>query len=95
MSKKCAALSPLFSKEEYMPTLEDFEQELRTQAQAAGVSPEEYIRICRDFWDQFVKMAPDTVRRLTICEPDSRFQKAEQRITKKIAMGARRTYGSF
>lgn len=76
-----------------MPTLEDFEQEFKTRAQAAGVSPDEYMRICKDFLEKFVEMAPKTLQQMA--SSDGRFQEAEKRITKKIAMGARRTYGSF
>lgn len=76
-----------------MPTLEEFEQEIISQAQSAGVTPDEYIRICQDFLEKIAKTAPKTLQQ--IASSDNRFQEAEKRIEGKIAMGARRTYGSF
>ena len=78
-----------------MPNMEDLERELRARAKAAGVSPEEFLRVSQDVWEDFAKTAPETLQRLAASIPDSRFLEAEKRVARKIALGARKTEGSF
>ena len=78
-----------------MPNMEDLERELRARAKAAGVSPEEFLRVSQDVWEDFAKTASETLQRLAASIPDSRFLEAEKRVAREIAHGARKTEGSF
>lgn len=76
-----------------MKNIKELEQEIRKQARASGLSPEEYLQECQQATAAFSKALPELLEKM-VSEIGS-VRAENELLTKRINMGCRRTYGSF
>ncbi len=72
---------------------EDWKQELSERAQAAGMSPEEFLSACQKAMGSFLEKTPELLQALEA--PSREIREKNEQLKQRIARGCRRTNGSF